>query len=145
MPDFAQIAALQVSGEDTTEVVLFELEGRPVLVCRPATEDNSDFTRAVLKQTRAQILLNSGPAEEVDLDADRRRDRQLYPKHVVVGWRDVVDRSGAPVEFSEENCAAFLKALPRDIFDRVRNRVSRCQTFRPEKPTDAEAKDLAGN
>ena len=43
---------------------------------------------------------------------NREQDRDLFPKFVIVGWDGVLDSDGEPVEFTKENCADLLAALP---------------------------------
>ena len=44
------------------------------------------------------------------LSSDEGVDEQTLMQEYLLGWRDVVDDSGEPVEFSEENVNAMLEA-----------------------------------
>lgn len=105
----------------TAPLVLEEIEGSPTLILRPATEDNAEYFNAVFKATKKRAR----KAKAAGLDSSsfkelRDQDRVLFSKYVVIGWKDVKDSSGKAVEFSTEDCLAFLKALPTWLFDKVR-------------------------
>lgn len=103
----------------TAQLSLPWIEGSPVLQLRPATEANRDYQAAQLRIGRAQLrALSDRPTLRL-LDELRSRLRDLYPRHVLVGWEGVVDDNGEAVPFSTERAVEFVNALPDWIFDKI--------------------------
>ena len=143
MVDFSHIKALEVAGDRTAEMTLFQLEGEPVLVLAPATENNVPlFNAALRRQGQVASMARVGASNVNTIKEGRAEDRELYAKHVVRGWRNVVDTDGEAVPFSKENCLDFLRALPIRMFDDVREFARNPLNFVDELP-DTEA--VAGN
>ena len=77
---------------------------------------------------------------------NRDEDRRLYPKHILRGWRGVVDSNGDVVEFNPERAAEFVEALPDWLFDELRAFCGDVQNFLEEDDGDEEDdEELAGN
>jgi len=154
--DFSNVAAQQVPSDRTALFTFYRLEGNPSLTVRPATEANPAYLRAMLKDARESIRrLKSGSVSPEILVENREKDKRLFPKYIVTGWpKAPVDASGKEVPFSPEACAAFLAALPYDMFNELRDFCSSMDNFRPQvdegghddgELTAAESEDLAGN
>ncbi len=121
MADFGQLKALEVTAGKTVEYVIHQVEGSPVLILAPATENNIPLFNAALK--RAGKAVNRAKINSKTLSTikeGRAQDCELYAKFVVKGWRKVVDVNSDEVSFTKENCHDFLTALPDYIFDDVR-------------------------
>ena len=122
MTDFSYLEELKVEG-NTQEFELEAIVQKPVLIVKPATQENKPYFNAVLRasgKVSAMARKANKNLTEKQLSEAREQDRELYPKHVIVDWRRVVDKKGNEVPFSVENCAAYLKALPDWIFEAVR-------------------------
>lgn len=142
MSNFSHLRALEVR-DKTARCTIYQIKGEPVLVVRPATEANKPYFNAVLKRTRKNVrAVQAGAISQAMIAENRSEDRELFPKHVVVGWEGVSDSHGAAVPFSEEACAEFLEALPDWLFDEVRNFAGNSANF-TDGVVDAEGK--AGN
>lgn len=116
MADFSKLKKTKL---DSAEYTFWNIEGEPVLIVRPAAESNKPYFNEVLR--RADQLAKRKLKVTVELIKDNRdRDRDLYPKFVVIGWRNVNDANGTPVAFSREDCEAFLRAIDDDEFDALR-------------------------
>ncbi len=115
-----------------------------------AGQSNAPYTNAVGRRNAkiagsAQQLVKDGKASEL-LDGNLDNDRDLFPKHVVVGWEGVCDAEDNPVTFSQEACAEFLKALPTWIMVKLSGFVSVPTNFLPEElPSDADIAATAKN
>lgn len=126
MSDFSHLKA---SKKDTAEFVFFEVVGEPTLTVKHAGESNKPFFNEKLKvaeryrQRKAKISLDM-------IRDNRERDRELFPKHVVLNWKNVKDVNGTPVVFSPTECEAFLRALDDDMFDALREFCSDASNFR---------------
>ncbi len=150
MTDFSHVAASAEKTVKTAEVAIEGLEGfRPVLVMKPANEDNPAYFNALLKRQRRGRRGRNITVK--DLRRLRDDDIELLPKHCAVGFVEgtVVDATGKPVEFSEDECRQLFQAIVsvpggRDIFDDFRNEVAEPTTFvEVVDPEDVE--EQAGN
>jgi len=144
--DFSNIKGQSVTTDRTAIFTFWRLEGNPRLTVRPATEDNPAYMRAILKGSREQMRrLRSGDLTPEMLEENREKDRRLFPKFIVVGWDGVLDASGQPVRFSGEACSEFIAALPRDLFNELRDFCSTADNFRPQADEDGEEDDVPLN
>lgn len=145
--DFSNVASRAVRIDVTREFSLYRLEGAPTLIVKPIGEVNPAYTRASLLGSRERLRrMSSGDLTPETLSEIRERDRELFPKFVIVGWKGVLDASGAEVPFSADACAAFVKALPFDIFNEVRDFCATLDNFRdPAELKDDDVEAIAGN
>ena len=126
MADFSNV---KQSHRDTAEYKFWNVVGEPILIVKHTGEANKPYFNEVLR--RAQHQQKRKAELNVALLADNRdRDRDLFPKFVVVGWKDVVDASGTPVSFSKEDCLGWLKVLDDDEFDGLREFCRERTNFR---------------
>ena len=131
--DFSNLKKLSISRDSTSRFVLSDLEGAPVLIVRPATEENGGYFEAVASQTTKTLRrLRSGAGAKM-LKENRKLDRGLYPVHIITTWENVCDTEGAEVDYSREDCKAFIQALPGWIFDKLRNFCGEQANFLPEE------------
>lgn len=120
-PDFSHLAGSAPTLE-TVEYPLDQLDGRMSLTVRPATEANAPYYNGVLGRTLRRRRRNPRVTMSVvDVRRGRDDDRELFARHVVVGWSNVVDSAGRTVEFTADACADFLAALPDWVFDDLRD------------------------
>lgn len=147
--DFSNVSSRAVPANGTADFVLYRIEGQPVLTVKPATEDNPSYMRAMLKGSREQMRrLKAGDLSPEMLEENRQKDRVLFPRYVVVGWKGILDAKGKAVAFSAEACAEFIQALPRDMFNELRDFCSMPDNFRPDDDRDIDpalADDIVGN
>jgi hypothetical protein len=148
--DFSNVRAREVQRSATSLFTFYRLEGQPTLEVKPATEANPSYMRAMLKGSKEQMRrLSGGDLSPEVLEENRSKDRKLFPEHVVVGWpKAPLDAKGERVPFSKEACAAFLAAVPADMFNELRNHCSTNDNFRPagsDELTPVERDDLVGN
>ena len=96
----------------------------PVLTVRPATELNSSYYSELLRtKSGKQIMRSNGHLDPKKLEQHRLTEVKLFAKHVVVGWRNVIDEAGNEPPFTKDNVAEFLEAtvkLDPSIFDELR-------------------------
>lgn len=112
----------------------------PVLLVLPATEANRPYINELLRSRTATAAARKQITAKT-LEQARLDDVELFAKHVVKGWKHVVDDDGKPVVFSVEECTNFLLALARhapDQFDKIRAFCNAIENFRPES-MDVEA------
>ena len=142
----AKFGNIKPIGNKTAEFVIFDLDmglpEDPVLVVRPAGDVNRDYRNAVLKSLpqgrRRTKLPSNDKADQMMHDIDM----ELYPKHVVVGWRNVREDDGTEPEFNEGNVRDLLTALDGvGVFAELRNFCSDVGNFM-DLP---DAEDTAGN
>ncbi len=156
MSQFDHLKALHVTATATADFIFEHLEGMPSLTCRPATDINEGFFNAVLKagkqaSRKAKAIRKLKGKQEKDLAAQKEKARlddiELFVDHIVVGWDDVVNKKGKPVEFTTENLRQFLQAIPPEMFHDLRVFCLSIENFRPDPGgmSDEEREDLSGN
>lgn len=140
MTQFGHLKKLEVQGGKTAEFKMHALDGTPVLTVRPAMESNKGYFNASLKASRSNMRsIRNGNVTAGLLDETRETDRDLYAKHVVVGWTNVVDQAGKPVQFTRDVAADFLAALPNWLFDELREFCGTPSNFIEDDQVDTEA------
>ena len=130
----------KLKAEDTAEYDIYQIAGDAKLIVRP-TVGNTEYRNASLRFASKNKALFKGAVSSKAVDAHRASDRGLFAKHVVVGWKNIFDDGGDPVEFSPSNCEEFLTMLPDDIFDEIRDFAGNISNFRDELDTE----ETAGN
>lgn len=155
MVDFSNIAAQAVPADKTREYFFDVIVGEPSIITRPAHDTNPAFLdeRLRLATERASKLANeprkpnSGTPTVDDykreIEEGREADRRLISSVCATGWgTPPKDAKGKDVKFSEENCLAFLRALPDYILDPFRAYVQNIYNFH-ERPKLTEADGAA--
>ena len=134
----------------TMPIALTKPDGKrvtPKLIGRYAGDTNPAWQNALTKHNAKtgiirKIQAGASGIEEIAIE----RDVELYPKHIITGWEDVIDEDGNPVSFSEKECREFLQALPRWVFTDVRIWFSSAANFVGEdQPTPDQIEEVAGN
>lgn len=145
IPDFSHLK--QVSAADRRDFVIHEMAGSPVLIVSPATRENPAYFEAALAlgSSLAERLNVVGKVDREALEEHQRIDRELYPLHVIHGWRGIKDASGADVPFSKENAQELLRRLPSDWLARLRTFCGSASNFRGPILSDSQARELGGN
>jgi len=133
MVDFSHLEQLDVTKDRTAEFTLHSIEVNgvsPTIIVAPATEANKAYFNALLKRAgRSARQVAAGKINAGMIQENREEDRALYPAHIIQGWKDMLDADGSEVEFSRENCADFLNALPGWLFDDLRNFCGKPENF----------------
>lgn len=139
MADFSN---LEVKDRDTVDYVAYDVVGEPVFIVKRATEANKKYFNEMLRQQDFFQRRKMKVSAEM-ISAMREKDRELYPKFVITGWRGVKDaKTGVEVPFSVSDCAAYVKQLPRMAFDSMRD-FCRDESNFSENVPDAEI--ISGN
>lgn len=126
MGDFSHLKAAK---KTTVEFTFWGVVGEPKLVVKPAGEPNKPYFNEMLR--RAEQLQKSKAKVSVELvQQHRERDRDLFPKYVIIGWVDVKDKDGVAVPYTQADCRAFLDALDDDQFDQLRDFCKDLSNFR---------------
>ena len=144
-PDFSHLSNLKVRPSKQIEFTFERIAGEPALMVRSSSESNKPYLNALLKSGRRALRkMRGGKMSAEVLAANRDQDRELFTKHIVVDWKaeTVRNAAGKPVKFSPEACAAFLQALPNDLFDELRVFCGDVDNFREED--DLTREDIEG-
>jgi len=122
VPNFEYLERLEVKEGATADYVLDDInpEAPPVLTLLPAGPANKTYNRAAMRRNRQFDALLAGKMTPKLIEELREADVVLFAKHVIRGWKNVVDNDGKPVKFSVENAEAFFHALPTRFFDSIR-------------------------
>lgn len=147
---FNHIKKLAVPKTAKTEFTFYQIQGRPTLTVRPSGEVNPQYMNAMFKKSKGVARrLRSGEMSVDLLEETRDIDLQLYPQFVVLSWDEesVRDDQDEPAAFTPENVAAFLRALPDDLFDELRAHCGDLSNFRDdgEGLADDDVETIAGN
>lgn len=129
MTDFGHLKKYDVS-ENKAVYSLYQIAGDVKLHVLHAGETNVPYFNEVLRrQAKNARIVSAGRLNQQFLAANRNEDRELFAKHILVGWENVCDTSGTEVPFSCENARDFLNALPDWIFDEVRTFAANATNF----------------
>lgn len=80
-------------------------------------------------EARAKPLRRQIQMETVDRVALEDLVRDVYAETVVLGWDNVTDIDGKPMEFNKANCLKLFNALP-DLFQDIQEQSQRAALFR---------------
>jgi hypothetical protein len=98
-----------------------KLPAAPYLTVKPASAANKPYYEANLKAVQAsRVGFGAKALNSRALDRMRESDYSLFAQHVVTGWENVLNAAGNPAQFDRDNCEAFLRALPVEMFDELR-------------------------
>ena len=123
--------------EKTAEFTFHNIAGNPTFIVRPANSNNKAYLNSTLRGSRKSFrnIQSQGISSKL-LEENREKDREEYPKSVIIGWKEVRDSKGNPVEFSKNNCQDYLNCLPDFLFDDLRNFCSNNENFIEEIPIE---------
>lgn len=144
MSSFTKLAANRFDAQVTAEYEIqdFMMGGKyPVLTVRPATSDNKGFLNESLKSTTKKTI-RKGKLNAYMVERMRDEDRKLYAKHVLVGWKNVINDDGEHAPFSAENALAFLEAIDNHTFEDLRDFCREPENFGSE---EFDTEELVGN
>jgi hypothetical protein len=108
---FSNFKAALSLDDRTARFTIDLMEGRPVLIVKPAGAENKPFLNAMLRESGTARELRQNRISADQLEKNRDMIARLYPEHVVVGWERVVNNAGETVPFSKEACAELLAGL----------------------------------
>lgn len=120
----------------------FSLDGKNpvVLIVVPATDANKAYANARLRRVKTGRRKVSTDM----LEQARVADRELYPAHIIKGWKHVVDKDLKPVQITKDSCTEFLALLSDWQFDDVCNFATDPLNFVSDD-TDIDEGELAKN
>jgi len=133
-PNFSNLEKLKVKSSATALYTFHDIEGEPTLRVRPAHEVNNAYMNAVLKRGKKMLrTIRRGKMSTAVLKENRETDYGLFPRYIVEDWTVAPnDAQGNPVGFSRENCEAFLRAIPVDMFNDLRDFCGDIDNFRED-------------
>lgn len=158
MADFSHLRKLEVDQNSEAEFVFEDIQGEPSIWFAPMTDANTKYlnervrlsterAEAQMKETRAQRRKRILSAEQ--LEEDRDLDRVIMASTCALRWgTPPKDAKGKDVEFSEENCLDFFRAIPSYMMDPCRGFVSNVYNFVDPgalHPVTEAAGDALGN
>lgn len=94
----------------------------------------SKLLEAATKPYRRQLQ-----NETMDNDVAESLTQKVYAQAVVLGWENVEDADGNPMEFNVDNCVKLFKDLP-DLWADIQNQATRAALFRQDI-LEADAKN----
>ena len=142
--NYAQFTNLALTDNSVEEYVIDQVsvnDVSPTLLVRSAT-DNKAYRNAMIKRT-SKTLQRAAAKGKIDgefIEDNRKTDRELYAKYVVVGWRDLYDAEGNEVPYSQREALALMRALPGWMFDELRAFCGDAENFTGDGHIEVEAK-----
>lgn len=123
------------------------IEGLPAIPdLNDAYRDGMLANASKRDRIRKRLASATQVGDEKESEEERREDIELFASSVLVSWHGIVDSSGTESEFSPENAAAFLHALPPWLFDRIRLFFKFPDTFVSRAPRPGtKAEQVVGN
>lgn len=140
-PDFSNLESMKVKPSSTAIYVFHDIEGEPTLLVKPAHEVNTPYINAVLKKSNKRMMrmLQRGKMNKSMLDDNREKDYSLFSKYIIEDWTvSPKDVAGQSVGFSKENCEDFLRAIPVDMFNDLRDFCADIDNFRDDEDSHDE-------
>ena len=139
----------QIKTVSTRKYVFYELEGKPWVEAAPAQETNSEYYNKYLRAAGKSRNRRRGSNVAAiitlsDLQHMRESDYSLYSKYIVKSWGNVVDTKKQEVPLTVEDCEDFLRAIPTESFDALRNWAVAPSSF-DEDNDDLDEEELAKN
>jgi hypothetical protein len=105
-----------------------------------AGECNSTYKNDAVRRVNEQIARASNKLTPAQIDMLRDQDADIFARCIVKGWENVFFDDGTEPEFNVENIAGWLRAIPKELFDRFRVWAKEAENFRDTpKPPSAEA------
>jgi len=129
MADFSFLDSQKVQGATSKELTLHGITmpdgSTPILEGIFAGETNTPYWNAQLKRQGKRLATTQAAVKAGDINSDlvkqgREDDRELYPLHVIKGWKNVVDAKGEAVKFTQAECAGLFEHLPNETLEVVR-------------------------
>jgi hypothetical protein len=124
MADFSHLKKLEPQNNEVP-YRLEQIAGAPTIWFLPGTDANRSFMNESLRRANARARggRRSRRITTDTIEAARDEDREIIAKCCAKRW-DVTDAKGKPVDFTEENCLEYFRALPDWIFDDIRGFVT---------------------
>lgn len=142
MSKFGHFESMDVKADTTAEMTLHQIDVggvSPTLVMKPATDVNKPYFNALLKRSgRNMRQVQAGKITAGLIEDNRSEDKELFPKYVIVDWRDMLDAKGKPIKFSEADCREFIGAIPNWLFDDIAQYAKNPQNFLNSTSVDVQ-------
>ena len=133
MSKFGHFEDMSVKADTTAELTLHQIDVggvSPTLIVKPSTDANKPYFNALLKRSgRNMRQLQAGKITAGLIEENRAEDRELFPKFVIVGWKDMLDADGNSIEFTPQDCRDFVGSIPDWLFDDITNFTKNPQNF----------------
>ena len=144
---FNHLKKLEIS-DRTSWIEIPEVCPGAAVQVRPANDSNHPYQNAMLRRSgnrNRSLVRRGGSLTAQDVIDSRNEDRELYPIHIFVNWRGVLDDHNQPVDANRENFAVFCDQIPDWIFDRIRAHASTPERFLSGNEVTPSGQDIAGN
>jgi hypothetical protein len=143
MSKFGYLKALEIDEARTAEYTIPGTSPALVLLVKHAGQGNEKYINAAVKWEAAHPQPVDNTSATLKWIGDKIRE--IFPQHVVTGWKGVVDGSGAPVTFTPAECADFLSQLPNRILVAMNVFATTAEHFHDVVVTPAQAEAVAKN
>jgi hypothetical protein len=121
--DFSNLSRLAARKESiaTFELIGVEgMEGAEIYGCPATRRANPRYFNAVLAAgEKLQRKMKSAGDKSSVYNAYKDAQRAPLAHYVLTGWKNIRDRNGVDVTFSDDNALDFVMALPDSLFDEM--------------------------
>lgn len=105
-------------------------KGDPICI-RIARAGGANAQYAKRMETRVKPYRRQIQNETMENALVERIVKEVYAETVVLGWENVEDENGQPMQFNEKNCVKLFDDLP-DLFRDLQEQSQRAALFRAE-------------
>ncbi|MGH1376691.1 MAG: hypothetical protein ACRBCK_10115 [Alphaproteobacteria bacterium] len=109
--------------------VVIEYPGFSFTILR-AGGTNTKYDEALARKLRP--IANQISFGSMEEGAAKKIYAEVYAETVIVGWDNMADRQGNPLEFNFDNCVQVLLDLP-DLFIDIKKQANSLATFKADK------------
>ena len=143
--DFSHFKNLAIDSAITAEYPIYEVsvnDVSPVLFVKTASVENAALKKALVRKAgkAAQMALARGKLPPDFIEENREEKRELFAKHVIVGWKDMYDAQGNEVVHSLANARELVQSLPSWMFDELTAFCENVDNFNGEGHIEVSAK-----
>lgn len=114
--------------------------GDTVFYVKRAGGANEAFDKCFEEKTRS--MTSRLQLQALSEEQSSRLMQEVYFEAVMVGWKNVTDRTGAPMEYNRENFLKLMKDLPT-VWRALRTEAANHENFR--RAQVAQEGELLGN
>jgi hypothetical protein len=136
-------AKYETDAKAEREGVELEFDGVTFLLRRAGGNNRAyRYALAAAAQKYPEVF-NEDTAEADKFNLHEDLQIQAFSDAVVIGWDNLDDRDGNPLEFSKENFIALCLALP-EVWDAIKEAASDEKRFKPDTAGEDLGKSLSG-
>ena len=150
--DMGHWESQKVTNETTAEFELVSIVNKkekavPKMILKPGIKDFNPRYAEAFKENRKKLDKDLGPTDDQGELANRiLKASAMALEYLIVGWKDLFDKNGVEIPYSEENKKLIIESMPPHIKDTIVQFCSQILNFSKEPEalatTEEELKNL---